>query len=100
MVGDEDPLLGRRQRQHVIRLRALVGGGRGCEQLGRAGDFGVAQAQRVESFRRVGLERQQLGDGARLAVAAGEHQLGAELPALVETLDLEGSDLHAPMDST
>ena len=95
VVGEEDPLLGRRQREHVVGARALVAARDRRAQLLRAGHLGVAEAHRSRRSRGVRLEREQLVDGSRLAVAAREHELGAELPALVEALDRERPYLHA-----
>ena len=97
MVGDEDALLGRRQRENVLGCRALVTGGNRHAQLLRAGHFGVAEAHREQPLLSLWLQRQQLGDGLGLAVAAGQHQLGAKLPALVVALDRERPDLHGLM---
>jgi hypothetical protein len=45
---------------------------------------GDAGPQVEHALTHLGLERRQRGHRTRLAVAAGQHQLGAELPALVD----------------
>ena len=92
--GDEDALLGRRQREHLVGLDALVASCDRTAKLARAGHLGIPQPQAEQTGLGVGLERQQVGHGARLAVAAREHQLGTELPLLVEALDRKRRDPH------
>ena len=89
VVTGEDSLLGRCQCEDVVGAGVLVPAGDRGAQLGRAGHLGVAEPQAVEP-----LERQQVLDGQRLAIAAREHQLRSKLPALEEALDRERIDLH------
>ena len=56
--------------------------------------LGYTEVQLQQALLYVGLQRDQLRERDRLAVAAREHQLGDELPALVVALDLEGGDAH------
>ncbi len=95
MTGEEDALLGGSEREHAVGLDAFVAAGDGGAQLLRAGYLRVAQAQPQEPLARIGLEREQVLHGAGLAVAAGEHQAGVELPTLVEALELERLHSHA-----
>jgi hypothetical protein len=97
VLDREDPLLRRGERDHGLRRCPLVERGDGVTELGRAGYLGVAEPHRLEALARVGLEREEVGDGHRLAVARREHQLGRELEALVPALDAERRELHAAM---
>ncbi len=94
VVGDEDGLLGSRDDDDVVRLRGLVHRGDRGAQLGRARRLGVAEPLGEQPLARVGLEREQVGDGHGLGVARGEHERRSELVLGVVLLDPEGRDLH------
>ena len=94
VLDGEDPLLGGGERDHGLRRRALVERGDRGTELERARHLGVAEPHRLEALARIRLEREQIRDRHRLAVARREHELGRELVAVVPALDAEGRQLH------
>ena len=94
VLDGEYPLLGGGERDHGLRRSALVERGDRGTELERARHLGIAEPHRLETVARIRLEREEIRDRHRLAVARREHELGRELVAVVPALDAEGRQLH------
>jgi hypothetical protein len=95
VVEGEDGLLGGVQHLDVVRADPLVQGRDRLAQPGCARGLGVAAPVLQQALLGAGLQGEEVADGPRLAVAAGEHVPGGELVARVVPLDLERTELHA-----